>query len=125
MSGGKTFKDTFIVPTSGTFYTKSYSNWVSPISALHLYSADAAVVTDCQYQTSNWKDERDLSGSGGNQYWYTEPSASVGPLVAERFTGSVGTSVVSHLGNNGSKYWRLKITCDAGGVFIMNFHGKD
>ena len=78
MAGGKTFKDTFTVPTSGTFYTKAYSNWVSPISSVHLYSADAVVVTDCQYQTSNWKDERDLSGALGNQYFYAEPSASVG-----------------------------------------------
>lgn len=125
MAGGKTFKDTFTVPTSGTFYTKAYSNWVSPISSVHLYSADAVVVTDCQYQTSNWKDERDLSGALGNQYFYAEPSASVGPLIQERFTGSAGTSTMSHVGNNGSKFWRLKLTVDAGGTFIMNFHGKD
>lgn len=115
----------FTVPQSGTFYTKHHSTFQTDVASIHLYSKDSPVVTDCQFQTSNWSDERDLSGSVGNKYWYTEPSASISQLVTERFTGSADTSTVSHIGNIGSRFWRLKLTCDAGGVFVMNFQGKE
>lgn len=125
MAIGKSYRHVFEVPTSGTFYTQHFESKTVSLNSVHLFSEDPVVVTDLQYQTSNWKDERQLSGSGGNKYWWTERCSDLDDLATTNFTGSADTSVIAHISSMGTKYWRLKITCDAGGVFIMNAHNKD
>ena len=125
MGSGRKLYQTFTVPTSGTFYTKHFSNKVSGLCSIHLYSPDPAVVTDCQYQTSNWTDERELSGAEGNKYWHTEASASLDVLVLNAFTGSVDQSTACHVTNIGTQFFRVKLTVDHSGTFYLNAYAKD